>query len=44
MLGAGISDHQSLIITALKSQLVKGNAKTKVYRDYSEFNMDRARP
>ena len=40
MLGAGISDHHSLIITALKSQLVKGNAKTKVYRDYSEFNMD----
>ena len=40
MLEAGISDHHNLIITALKSQLVKGNAKTKVYRDYSEFNMD----
>ena len=24
----------------MKSQLVKGNAKTKLYRDYSEFNMD----
>ena len=36
----GISDHHSLIITALKSQLVKGNAKTKLYPDYSEFNMD----
>ena len=40
VLGVGISDHCSLIITALKSQLVKGNAKTKLYRDYSEFNMD----
>ena len=36
----GISDHHSLIITVLKSQLVKGNAKTKLYPDYSEFNMD----
>ena len=35
-----ISDHHSLIVTALKSQLVKGNAKTKLYCDYSEFNMD----
>ena len=35
-----ISDHHSFIITALKSQLVKGNVKTKLYRDYSEFNMD----
>ena len=40
MLEGGISDHHSLIITALKSQLVKGNAKTKLYRDYSEFNMN----
>ena len=37
MLEVGIN---SLSITALKSQLVKGNAKTKLYRDYSEFNMD----
>ena len=31
----GISDHHSLIMTAsqLKSQLVKGNAKAKIYRD-----------
>ena len=35
----GISDHHSFIITALESQLVKGNAKTKLYRDYSEFDM-----
>ena len=35
----GISDHHSFIITVLKSQLVKGNAETKLYRDYSEFNM-----
>ena len=43
MLEVGISDHHSLIITALKSQLVKGNAKTKLYRDYSEFNMDNSK-
>ena len=36
----GTSYHHSLIITALKSHLVKGNAKTKLYHDYSEFNMD----
>ena len=36
----GISDHHSLIVTALKSLLLKGNAKTKLYRDYSSFNMD----
>ena len=29
----GISDHHSLIVTALESQLLKGNAKTKFYRD-----------
>ena len=40
MLEVEISDHHSFIITALKSQLVKGNVKTKLYRDYSEFNMD----
>ena len=40
VLEVGISDHHGLIITALKSQLVKGNAKRKLYRDYSEFNMD----
>ena len=35
-----ISDHHSLIVTALKSLLLKGNAKTKLYRDYSSFNID----
>ena len=40
MLEVEISDHHSFIIAALKSQLVKGNVKTKLYRDYSEFNMD----
>ena len=43
VLEVGISDHHSLIITALKSQLVKENAKTKLYRDYSEFNMDNSK-
>ena len=37
---AEISDHHSLITTALKSLLLKGNAKTKVYRAYSSFNID----
>ena len=36
----GISDHRSLIVTALKSLLLKGNAKTKLYWDYSSFNID----
>ena len=36
----GISDHHSLIVTALKSLLRKGNAKTKLYQDYNSFNMD----
>ena len=29
----GISDHRSFIVTALKSQLLKGNPKTKLYLD-----------
>ena len=36
----GISDHHGLIVTALKSLLLKGNAKTKLYRDYNSFNID----
>ena len=40
VLEVGILDHHSFVITALKRQLVKGNAKTKLYRDYTEFNMD----
>ena len=36
----GISDHHSFIVTALKSLLLKGNAETKLYRDYSSFNID----
>ena len=39
VLEVGISDHHSFIITALKSQPVKENAETKLYRGYSEFNM-----
>ena len=40
MLEVGNSDHHSFIITALKSQLVKANAKAKLFRDYGELNMD----
>ena len=32
-----ISDYHSFIVAALKSQLLKGNAKTKFYRDYNSF-------
>ena len=39
VLEVGISDHHSLIVTALRSQLVKGNAKTKLYRDYNSFDL-----
>ena len=33
----GMSDHHSFIVTALKSPLIKGNAKIKLYLDYSSF-------
>lgn len=36
----GISDHNSFAVTFLKSQFVRGNSKTKIYRDYSQFDMD----
>ena len=36
----GISDHHCLILTALKSLLLKGNTKLNVYRDYSSVNID----
>ena len=36
----GISYQHSLIVTALKSQLPKGNTKTKLHRHYSSFNTD----
>ena len=36
----GISDHHSFIITSLKMALVKGNAKTKLYRKYKDFNIE----
>ena len=36
-----ISDHHSFIVTALKTQLIKGNTKMKLHRDYSSFQMER---
>ena len=39
VLELGISDRHNLIVTALRSQLVKGNAKTKLYRDYNLFDI-----
>ena len=40
VLAVGISHHHSFIVTALKSQFIKGNAKIKLYRDYSSFKAD----
>ena len=39
VLEVGTSDHHSLIVTALRSQLVKGNAKTMLDRDYNSFDI-----
>ena len=33
----GITDHHSFITTALRTQLIKGYAKMKMYRDYKTF-------
>ena len=41
VLEVGISDHHCLIVTALRSQLVKGKAKTKLHRDYNLSNIKR---
>ena len=37
----GISDYNTLIVTALRSQKVKGNVKTTLYRDYNSFDIKR---
>ena len=34
-----IFDHHSFVVTSIKIQLVKGNAKIKIYRDNSKLNM-----
>ena len=40
VLVVGISDHHSFITAALRTQLIKGNAKMKMYRDYKTFNIN----
>ena len=40
VLEVGISDNHTFIITALRSHLVKGNAKMKIHRGYKAFNID----
>ena len=40
VLEVGISDHHSFITTSLRTQLIKGNAKMKLYRDYKPFSTD----
>ena len=39
-LKVGISDHHSFITAALRTQLIKGDAKIKIYRDYKTFNIE----
>ena len=39
VLQVGISDHHSFIVTALRSQLVKGNEKTMSYWHYNSFDI-----
>ena len=40
VLKVGISDHHSFITTTLRVQLIKRNAKIKIYRDYKTFNIE----
>ena len=40
VLEARISDHHSFITTALRTQVIKGNAKMKMYRVYKTFNIE----
>ena len=35
----GISDHHSVIVIAVRSRLVYGNTKAKLYRDYNSFDV-----
>ena len=35
-----ISDHHSYITTALRTQVIKGNANMKMHRDYKTFNTE----
>ena len=40
VLELGTYDHFSFIITAMRTQLIKGNAKIKMYRNYKTFNIN----
>ena len=37
----GISDHHHLVASILKSEFIKGNPKTKFYRDYKKFEFEK---
>ena len=39
VLGVGISNHHNFTVTPLRSQLVKRNAKIKLYRNYNSFDV-----
>ena len=36
----GISDHQHLVLTSMRSQYIQGKPKIKFYRDYKSFNFE----
>ena len=36
----GISDHHGIIVTALKSEFIKGDPKTRHYRDNKNFDTE----
>ena len=40
VLEVGTSDHHSFITTALRTQVIKGNVKMKMCRDYKTFNTE----
>ena len=39
VLEVGISDHHSFITTALRTQVIKGNVKLRMYGDHKTFNI-----
>ena len=38
-----ISEHHHLVAIILKSEFIKGNPKTKSYRDYKKFDTEKFR-
>ena len=40
VLKVGISDHHNFVLTALKTQFIKGSPKVKCYRSYKIFDIE----